>query len=72
MNGKGRKPVEKREVAIAMAVSGMELALYMIIPIFAGYFVGREFGTIGTVAGLFLGAIIGLALAVRRAIRMSL
>jgi len=72
MSEKGKQTPQKTEIAVAMAVSGIELSLYIIMPIFAGYLIGREFGTLGVVAGLFLGALLGLVLAVRRAIKMTL
>jgi hypothetical protein len=55
-----------------MAVSGIELALYILAPIGLGYFIGRSFGNVGAVAGLFIGAVLGLVLAVMRALKMTL
>lgn len=72
MTAKAKKAPKKSDVAIAMAASGIELALYITVPIGAGYLIGRYFGDVGAVAGLFIGALSGLALAVRRAVKMTL
>ena len=72
MNPKKKSLQRKPGVATAMAVSGMELALYIIVPIGIGYLVGKGFGDIGSVAGLITGAVLGLVLAVMRAIRMTI
>lgn len=69
--GTGRK-LTKADVAIAGAISGIELAVYIITPIVLGYLVGKGFGNIGTLIGLMSGALIGLILAVRRAMKMAL
>lgn len=72
MNKVKKKATTKSDVAVAMAGSGLELALYIIFPIGAGYFIGRTFGNAGAVAGLFIGAVAGLVLAVRKAEKMTL
>jgi membrane associated rhomboid family serine protease len=72
MTARKKDDQKKTGVAMAMAVSGIELALYIIVPIGVGYLVGKGFGNIGAVAGLFTGAVLGLVLAVMRAIRMTL
>ncbi len=67
-----KKPVRREEVVYKGLISGIEIALYILIPIAAGYFLGKSFGNVGIMLGLFLGAILGLVLAVRMALKMTL
>lgn len=67
-----RKAVRREDIAYKGLISGIEIALYILVPITLGYFAGRPFGNIGIMIGLFLGAILGLVLAVRMALRMTL
>jgi hypothetical protein len=60
------------EILYRGAVSGMEVAFYIIIPIILGYYLGRPYGNVGTMIGLFAGSILGLILAVRMALKMTL
>jgi len=60
------------EIFYKGAVSGMEVAFYIIIPIIIGYYLGRPYGSTGTVLGLLAGSILGLVLAVRMALKMTL
>ena len=60
------------EIIYKGAVSGMEVAFYIIIPIIIGYYLGRPYGNISTVLGLLAGSILGLVLAVRMALKMTL
>jgi hypothetical protein len=60
------------EIIYKGAVSGIEVAFYIIIPIIIGYYLGRPYGSVATVLGLFVGSILGLVLAVRMALKMTL
>jgi uncharacterized membrane protein YbhN (UPF0104 family) len=70
--GKTKHQLNKKEVVVRFAASGIEIAVYIVAPIFIGYLVGRHFGNIGSFFGLALGSILGLGLAVKRAIKMTL
>jgi F0F1-type ATP synthase assembly protein I len=61
----------KKEVVIRFAASGMEIAAYIIAPILIGFAIGRQYGPIGSLIGLFTGAVLGLYIAVKRAIKMT-
>jgi hypothetical protein len=67
-----RKSVRREEIAYKGLISGIEIALYILVPITLGYFVGKPFGNVGIMLGFFIGAILGLVLAVRMALRMTL
>jgi hypothetical protein len=62
----------KKEVVLKFAVSGMEIAAYIIAPILIGFAIGRNFGPVGSLIGLFTGAVLGLYIAVKRAIKMAI
>lgn len=61
----------KKEILLRGAVLGMEFALYIIGSIAIGYFIGKQISSIATVIGMFIGAILGLLMAVRRAMRIA-
>ena len=61
----------RKELLLKGAMLGTEFALYILIPIAIGYFIGKQISGIATVTGMFLGAILGLAMAIRRAVNIA-
>ncbi len=61
----------KKEILLKGAVLGTEFALYIIGSIAIGYLIGRQISSTATVIGMFIGAILGLLMAIRRAIKIA-
>ncbi len=61
----------KTELLLKGAIIGAEFALYVIVSIAIGYFIGKQISSTATVIGMFIGAILGLAMVIRRAIKIA-
>lgn len=61
----------KKELILNGAIIGAEFALYVIVSIAIGYFIGKQISGTATVIGMFIGAILGLAMVIRRAIKIA-
>lgn len=67
----GRRKLTRKEIITKGVISGLELAVYITAPIVLGYYIGLGLGGLGMVACMLAGAVLGLVLAVRRALKMT-
>lgn len=61
----------KKEILLRGALLGTEFALYIIGSIAIGYLIGKQISSIAMAIGMCVGAILGLAMAVRRAMKIA-
>lgn len=69
---RGAEVVPRERVVKAMVLGGIELAIYIVAPIYVGYLIGQGFGKLGMLLGVVGGAVLGLLLASLKALRMEL
>ena len=66
-----KKKDVRKELLLKGAMLGTEFALYIISSIAIGYFIGKQISNTATVIGMLLGAILGLLMAVRKAMKIA-